>query len=675
MVRSLRCWLVCLIVAVAAAFAGARSAGAADLALKRVMLSSGGVGYLEYEAAVDGDATLTLEVARDQVDDVLKSLIVYDSGGTAGEITLPGREPLTQSFTDLPFDRTALGSAKDLLNALQGAEIRVAGPKPVTGRLIHVDDEAVRLADGVFQPRPVATVLTETGLSRIALQDADSIAFVDPDLQAKVKLALTRIAAYRAEGRRRLTLTTHGTGKRNVRVGYVVAMPLWKATYRLSLPADPQAATARLQGWAVLENFSGQAWKDVDLTLLSGNPVTFRQALYESYYVPRPTVPVEAGGQVLPPADRGAIGSAERREAFAPPAPAPQALKSRSAAPGTAAPPPPPMPAMIEAAQAIEGATQIAFTLPARVSVEVGQSLVLPLLDRDLPARRLDLFQPSVNAEHPLAAIELTNGGDTGLPPGVLTIYQQSENRGATYLGDARLAGFPIGDKRLLSFAVDGKVAVHRSTSERRYVVKATIAEGIMRVTRMLRQTTQYRIKSAAAPALLLIEQTRLAGWTLTAPDPKTVELTAGAYRIPVKLGGDNEAMVEIAEERPLQETVRLADLNDDQLGLYVGSSELDPNLRRSLADLAARRQAVSRQRGDLERLKQRRAGLVDDESRLRDNLTALGREGALRKRVLDKLTETEAEIDSVSVAMTKAAAALAAAESELAAYVSALKP
>jgi len=226
-----------------------------------------------------------------------------------------------------------------------------------------------------------------------------------------------------------------------------------------------------------------------------------------------------------------------------------------------------------------------------------------------------------------------------------------------------------------LSFAVDGKVAVHRSTSERRYVVKATIAEGIMRVTRMLRQTTQYRIKSAAAPALLLIEQTRLAGWTLTAPDPKTVELTAGAYRIPVKLGGDNEAMVEIAEERPLQETVRLADLNDDQLGLYVGSSELDPNLRRSLADLAARRQAVSRQRGDLERLKQRRAGLVDDESRLRDNLTALGREGALRKRVLDKLTETEAEIDSVSVAMTKAAAALAAAESELAAYVSALKP
>ena len=52
-----------------------------------------------------------------------------------------------------------------------------------------------------------------------------------------------------------------------------------------------------------IENFSGRAWQNVDLTLLSGNPVTFRQALYESYYVPRANVPVESGGRVLPPPD------------------------------------------------------------------------------------------------------------------------------------------------------------------------------------------------------------------------------------------------------------------------------------------------------------------------------------------------------------------------------------
>src|SRR5277367_4490387 len=112
-------------LALALLIAFVASADATDLGLKRVMLSSGGVGYFEYEATVDGDATLTLDVPLDQVDDVLKSLVVYDSAGRAGEITLPGREPLVQGFTDMPFDPLALASVTDLLNALQGADIRV----------------------------------------------------------------------------------------------------------------------------------------------------------------------------------------------------------------------------------------------------------------------------------------------------------------------------------------------------------------------------------------------------------------------------------------------------------------------------------------------------------------------------------------------------------------------
>src|SRR4029077_4965910 len=86
-----------------------------------------------YEATVDGNATLSIDVPIDQVDDILKSLVVYDDGGTAGEITLPGREPLTQAFVDLPFDRAALDSAPALLNALQGADVRVTGAKPMPG--------------------------------------------------------------------------------------------------------------------------------------------------------------------------------------------------------------------------------------------------------------------------------------------------------------------------------------------------------------------------------------------------------------------------------------------------------------------------------------------------------------------------------------------------------------
>jgi hypothetical protein len=66
-------------------------AGAQPLDLKRVTLSSSGVGYFEYEAVVERDATLRLPVKLDQVDDVLKSLVVYDSKGSVGGVSLPGR--------------------------------------------------------------------------------------------------------------------------------------------------------------------------------------------------------------------------------------------------------------------------------------------------------------------------------------------------------------------------------------------------------------------------------------------------------------------------------------------------------------------------------------------------------------------------------------------------------
>ena len=71
-----------LIVAVAAVLALPGLAVAQDLVLRRVMLSSGGLGYFEYEASVEGDAVLKLTVALEQVDDaVVVGRIVAADGG------------------------------------------------------------------------------------------------------------------------------------------------------------------------------------------------------------------------------------------------------------------------------------------------------------------------------------------------------------------------------------------------------------------------------------------------------------------------------------------------------------------------------------------------------------------------------------------------------------------
>src|SRR5215469_7302449 len=165
---------------------------AGDLALKRVMLSTGGVAYLEYEAEVEGDAKLTLNVPLDQVDDVLKSIVVYDNKGGVGAASLPGRQPLTQVFAELPFDQDALASPAALLNALQGAEIRVGSAHPVTGRVLSVVAETVRLNNDAMTTRNRVTLLTADGLQQFILEEAESVHFTDPALEAQVQGALAQ---------------------------------------------------------------------------------------------------------------------------------------------------------------------------------------------------------------------------------------------------------------------------------------------------------------------------------------------------------------------------------------------------------------------------------------------------------------------------------------------------
>ncbi|MBV8392765.1 MAG: hypothetical protein JOY81_06245, partial [Alphaproteobacteria bacterium] len=141
-----------------------------DLALKRVMLSSGGLGYFEYEASVDGNASLKLTVPLDQVDDVLKSLVVYDDKGNVGGLSLPGREPAQQIFKDLPFDQAALESPAELLGALKGAEISVGGSRALSGRIVSVSEDATAGSDGKpAQKRTRITLLTASGLQQFVL--------------------------------------------------------------------------------------------------------------------------------------------------------------------------------------------------------------------------------------------------------------------------------------------------------------------------------------------------------------------------------------------------------------------------------------------------------------------------------------------------------------------------
>ncbi|HAJ46888.1 MAG TPA: hypothetical protein DCL54_09950, partial [Alphaproteobacteria bacterium] len=480
-----------------------------QLALKRVMLSTGGVAYFEFEARVDTDAVFSLPVRMDQADDVLKSVVVFDTLGQAGTIQLPSRAPLSDIFRGLPFGPDALQSSAALLEALRGAEIEVSGPASATGRVVAIDEETAQGPDDLAITRHRVSVMTAEGMRQFVLEDAVTIKFRDPLLQAQIDSALKSLAEHREGQSRTLTIRNVGNKSRIVTVGFVASAPLWKASYRLT--TAPDNAKAWLQGWAVLENVSGVDWDNVELTVVTGNPVTFRQALYQTYYVDRPEVPVEVLGRILPRADEGAI-SAEEKPRRAAKALAPRAVP--------APPPPPPAPMMAAESEAFAGgsaadqpsfdqltaggavsqtkeaATQVRFTLPGKVTVRNGQSLSVAIINAQVGAETISLFQPPTHPRHPLATVRLVNDTGASLPPGVVTLYERDKAGLASFVGDARLSTLPKGESRLLSFSLDQKIIVDAERKFEQTVSKVSLANGVLKASAVDVEETAYTLKS-----------------------------------------------------------------------------------------------------------------------------------------------------------------------------------
>ncbi len=682
------------LAALGAAFLMSTSALAQELALKRVMLSSGGVGYFEFEASVEGDASLKLTVGLDQVDDVLKSLVVYDDKGGVGGLNLAGREPLSQTFKDLPFDQGALGSPAALLNALRGAEISVGGARAMTGRVVAVTSETVSTPEGrALTTRNRVTMMTDKGLQQFVLEEAENLQFADPALREQVQRALAAVATNRAKDARTIELTSKGKDKRTVRVAYIVSAPLWKASYRLTIPADDAATKAQLQGWAVVENLSGQDWKNVELTLVSGQPVMFRQALYRAYYVDRTEVPVEVVGRLLPNVDTG-----QTQYAPPPPPPAPRPIMpgappaqmrpdGRAVGMGGAGGPraaddrerttPTNMAVPAEQVAAQEGLTQVLFKFPTPVSVANGRTLSVPIINGDVPIKRQALYQPETSPRNPLASVRLMNDGSSGLPPGVITIYERRGEPGSgdiAYVGDARLAALPPGENRLLSYALDQKISVERDSARTDTLVRGSIAGGVLRYDTLQRQTATYRVKAPAREGRqLLIETPRLQGWKLTKPDSKDIGQIEGKYRVPFDLKGGEAYTFEVVQEQTVAQQLALVDADVEQVRFFARAKEFDPKTRDQLARVIQLQGAVVAAEKVLGEIDGQRQRIVQEQARIRENLARVPSGTDLHRRYLATLDRQETELEALAKRRGEAETAVQNARDGVSKYVASL--
>ena len=178
----------------------------------------------------------------------------------------------------------------------------------------------------------VNLLLPGGSIKPVELDQVSEIRLDDAKLQQELVKALSAVAAARDQDSKPVAIRFSGQGERRVRIGYVVEAPVWKASYRLVLNEDAKNETAggaptrgrpgherrgrdkktrwimrtrtakggSLQGWAIVENQTDSDWENVQLSLVSGRPISFIEDLYQPLFVARPVVEPELYASLRP---------------------------------------------------------------------------------------------------------------------------------------------------------------------------------------------------------------------------------------------------------------------------------------------------------------------------------------------------------------------------------------
>jgi hypothetical protein len=266
------------------------------LPIRRVILYSNGVAYIERRGMVSGHAEINLSFKQSQVDDVLKSMIVLDLGqGRIGAVSYNSSAPPAARMADIPFSIGAgtangnNGGLAGVLSQLQGARIIVAtATRTATGSILTIEERQSRTdRDKMTHALVIASEGGE--LMSFDLEDVRSVKLIDEGTRRDVSEFANASASARRRDAKTIVVSSDGSGSREMLVSYTVAAPIWKTTYRVVLDSTGKPF---FQGWAIVDNVSEEDWNNVSLSLISGSPVSFIQPIQKPFYRYRPVVPM-----------------------------------------------------------------------------------------------------------------------------------------------------------------------------------------------------------------------------------------------------------------------------------------------------------------------------------------------------------------------------------------------
>jgi hypothetical protein len=654
----------------------AAKSNTAQLPIARVVLFSSGVGYFQREGEVDGHGRVDLTFPVQDINDLLKSLVLQDLGG--GQITAvsyDSQDPIDKTLKSFALDLTSNPTFGQLLNQARGEKVEVVmqavatQPSTLSGMIVGMEKQRQPVGKDGAVDMDMLNLLTADGLRSCPLSQVQRVRFLNPVIDSELKRALETLAMSHDTRKKAVSLNFSGQGKRPVRVGYVVENPIWKTSYRLVVNKEGKPF---LQGWAIVENTGDEDWNNVQMALVSGRPISFRMDLYQSLYLPRPLVEPELFASLRPPTYTGAV---EKAAAAKPGAPAPEPQMRRALDAGR------PMggagegkgggfgyagedrkksladdkaidirQGVASAASATDMGDFFQYAIDQPVTLARQKSAMLPIVQQEVEGTKVSIYNQAVHAKFPLLGLKFKNTTGLHLMQGPITVFE-----GASYSGDARILDLQPKEERLLSYAIDLGMEVEPVTKGHPdQLIAVKIVKGLLHATHKQRLIMTYNVKNRSEnDRTLLIEHPFRADWKLITPE-KPAERSRDVYRFELKLPSGKSASQEVVEEQDRLNQYQLTSLDDQTIRFFVSSNVVSTKVKEALGKAIEMKTALATVQRELADTDRQLKTISDEQARLRANIKELPPTSAAYKRYLEKFDTQETEIEKLQAESKK---------------------
>ncbi|MFW9994335.1 MAG: hypothetical protein ACFFD4_19990 [Candidatus Odinarchaeota archaeon] len=629
--------------------------------LTRVYLFSQGMAFFLRAGNLDQENNqVSFNIKDKDLNDVLKSLLLQVEGARILEIDYAAQKEPEKTFRLSKEDVIS-----NLSEKLQGQHVVITTTDEKSHEARIIGYESQQLESEHVEKYLV--FYTNGSMMKTRYKDIKSIQLLNQTYRLQISKSLD-LESWQREQIRQLTISFTETGSNvNVAMGYLIQIPVWKTTYRITIQDDLEEV--KLHGWALIDNPSNENWDNITLSLISGLPVSFIYNLDRRDFITRedftPKPPRASGPVVSPAALKERKEKAEREGVSRMVSDVKLGLiaeDSRSRAP--AAPPPPKgtvytgmltamqdkLDAGIQAAVETDRAGEMfVHTFEHPVTLSGKDKALIPFISTSVAGKKVLYYSfKSRPDKNPFIAIKFRN--TTGLPleNGPVMVFENS-----IPAGEAVLPTTHKNKEQLLSHAKEDRMTISLlgedfSYSEVTYSVnkkKKSIVN-----TRWEYKTTKIEIINFLKKELPLLVDYHISNEYELLPDDSAVqkvEKIDEGVRFEYLPKPESFTRLKLRFKRKLRTVTQFRGISKDFRKEPVWTSldsEIQELLQRQF-DLSEMIEEKNKEKADLNG---KISTLIAKEERLRENIRSLSTRSEdvrTRSRFTDKLTENFEEV------------------------------